>query len=102
MSSTSGSTLADLRQIIADLECQLAECRAERDGALRRETAAAEVLEVINSSPGDVAPVFNAILEKALGLCGIAFGALQLNDVANTAPLRCAVWPTRWCSAAAV
>jgi len=83
--------LADLRQIIADLECQLAECRAERDGALRRETAAAEVLEVINSSPGDV-----AILEKALGLCGIAFGALQLNDVANTAPLRCAVWPTRW------
>ena len=55
MSSTSGSTLADLRQTIADLERQLAECRAERDEALQRETATAEVLGVINSSPGDLA-----------------------------------------------
>jgi hypothetical protein len=47
--------LADLRQNIADLERQLAECRAERDGALQRETATAEVLQVINSSTSPVA-----------------------------------------------
>src|SRR5215472_7786205 len=76
MSATHDSTLANPEQLIADLQRQLAECKAERDEALQRETATAEVLQVINSSPGDLTPVFEVMLDRAICLCEAAYGVL--------------------------
>ena len=80
MSATPDSTLGDSSRTIADLRRELAECKADRDAALARESATAEVLQVINSSPGDLQPVFDAILEKAHTICGVDRGVLQLYD----------------------
>ena len=71
--STARASTIDLQEQVAALTRELTEAREQQ-------TATSEVLKVISSSPGELGPVFMAMLENAVRICEAKFGTMFLRE----------------------
>src|ERR1019366_5206499 len=74
---------------VPDASEEIALLKRKLNEALEQQTATSEVLQVISSSPGELEPVFNAMLSNAVRICEAKFGVLFRCDGSE-------FFPTAW------
>ncbi|HVI63019.1 MAG TPA: GAF domain-containing protein, partial [Bradyrhizobium sp.] len=73
-------SLVELKKQLEVRTRELAEARGHLSEALEQQAATSEVLQVISTSPGELEPVFQAMLANAVRICEAKFGTLYLHE----------------------